>query len=242
MNLPQHLQVGERTFEIKYRKSLRLTSSVNIKEGVIHMTISRYLHGKRLADTMEKFLKWANKKLANAGEMVYRFEYKNGGQVVTHNKVYDLVIKNSADLLLNKTRVKLRENVIEVKLSANLRGSEREEKIRDLVEKTIIKDQTPYLEEVLSELDQLYFQEGFKACRFKRVSSRFGSCSRQRNINIAYRLLFTPKEVFRYVCVHELAHLREFNHSKRFWALVEQAMPNYKECEKWLKDNGFLLG
>ena len=114
--------------------------------------------------------------------------------------------------------------------------------VQDMVEKLIIKDQTNYLENVIDELNQLHFQENYGHVRFKRISSRFGSCSNKGNINIAFRLLFAPKEVFRYVCVHELAHLKEFNHSKRFWNIVREAMPNYKDSEKWLKNNGFLLG
>ena len=74
------------------------------------------------------------------------------------------------------------------------------------------------------------------------MNHRFGSCSSKRNINIAYRLLFAPREVFRYVCLHELAHLKEMNHSKRFWSLVAGAMPDYKGHEKWLRDSGFMLG
>ncbi len=114
--------------------------------------------------------------------------------------------------------------------------------IKALTEKIIMKDQTPYLIEVINELNQMYFQEKYNNVKFKRTSSRFGSCSSKRNINIAYRLLFAPREIFRYVCVHELAHLKEMNHSKRFWSIVEVAMPEYKNCEKWLKKNGMMLG
>jgi predicted metal-dependent hydrolase len=49
--------------------------------------------------------------------------------------------------------------------------------------------------------------------------------------------LFAPKDVFDYICIHELAHLVEQNHSDKFWALVEKAMPDYMEKEKWLKEN-----
>jgi hypothetical protein len=47
-----------------------------------------------------------------------------------------------------------------------------------------------------------------------------------------------PDDILEYVCIHELAHLCEMNHSPRFWALVKKAMPDYKEKEKWLKANG----
>jgi predicted metal-dependent hydrolase len=46
--------------------------------------------------------------------------------------------------------------------------------------------------------------------------------------------------VIDYVIIHELAHLIEFNHSNKFWKLVETAMPNYQEKEKWLKENNYV--
>jgi predicted metal-dependent hydrolase len=51
--------------------------------------------------------------------------------------------------------------------------------------------------------------------------------------------LVAPEDVLEYVCIHELAHLVEYNHSKRFWSLVEKAMPDYKEKREWLKKNGY---
>ena len=45
-------------------------------------------------------------------------------------------------------------------------------------------------------------------------------------------------DILEYVCIHELAHLIEHNHSDRFWALVEKAMPNFREKINWLKENG----
>ena len=66
----------------------------------------------------------------------------------------------------------------------------------------------------------------------------WGSCSEKGNINISTRLLFAPEDVLEYVCIHELAHLIEQNHSEKFWQLVKNAMPNYQEKRKWLKENG----
>ena len=68
--------------------------------------------------------------------------------------------------------------------------------------------------------------------------SRWGSCSSKGNLNFNCLLMLTPREVIDSVIVHELCHRRELNHSKAFWALVYEAMPDYKVWDKWLKDHG----
>lgn len=67
--------------------------------------------------------------------------------------------------------------------------------------------------------------------------SRWGSCSGKGNLNFNCLLMRTPEAIIDYVVVHELCHLKEMNHSPRFWAEVEKILPDYKERRKWLKDH-----
>ena len=68
--------------------------------------------------------------------------------------------------------------------------------------------------------------------------SRWGSCSAKGNLNFNCLLMLMPEEVIDSVVVHELCHRKEMNHSQRFYAEVLKVFPNYRECEKWLKENG----
>ncbi len=77
----------------------------------------------------------------------------------------------------------------------------------------------------------------------KRVSvrnqrSRWGSCSRRGTLSLNWRLIQTPAFVRDYIIWHELAHLKEMNHSEHFWKEVERLCPTYAEAERWLKLNG----
>ena len=72
--------------------------------------------------------------------------------------------------------------------------------------------------------------------------SRWGSCSAGGTVSLNWRLVQTPDSVRDYIIYHELMHLREMNHSGRFWARVESVCPGWREAEKWLKRNGSLLG
>ncbi len=72
--------------------------------------------------------------------------------------------------------------------------------------------------------------------------SRWGSCSSTGTISLNWRLVQTPDAVRDYIIHHELMHLREMNHSARFWARVEEVCPAWRDAERWLKRNGSLVG
>jgi predicted metal-dependent hydrolase len=76
----------------------------------------------------------------------------------------------------------------------------------------------------------------------RNQKSRWGSCSRAGTISLNWRLVQTPEFVRDYIILHELAHLKEMNHSKRFWKEVARLCPEYKTAENWLKRNAGLLG
>ncbi len=73
----------------------------------------------------------------------------------------------------------------------------------------------------------------------KDQKTRWGSCSSKGNLNFSWRLILMHPLVGRYVMVHELAHLKQMNHSKAFWDEVELAMPRYKKRKEWLRNNGY---
>lgn len=75
----------------------------------------------------------------------------------------------------------------------------------------------------------------------RNQKSRWGSCSAKGNLNFNCFLMMTPPEVIDYVVVHELCHRREMNHSKAFWACVEEVLPDYKKQERWLKEYGSMI-
>ncbi len=81
----------------------------------------------------------------------------------------------------------------------------------------------------------------FNVVKISSANGRWGSCSTERNINLNWKLALAPVEILDYVIVHELAHIKEMNHSPKFWKIVEKYLPNYKQSLKWLRDNGHLM-
>jgi predicted metal-dependent hydrolase len=68
--------------------------------------------------------------------------------------------------------------------------------------------------------------------------TRWGSCSARGTLSFNWRLALAPLEVLDYVVVHEVCHLREANHSRRFWRLVESRRPGWREQRAWLREHG----
>ena len=129
-------------------------------------------------------------------------------------------IRQKADWILRKIKLAQRR-----KPSIYLPKSSRREYLKH-------KEQARTLAK--SKIDEF---NRFYSFRYRRVSirnpkSRWGSCSKNGNLNFNYRIIHLPEKYLDYIIVHELCHLKEFNHSKKFWSLVEKTIPDYKNIRK----------
>jgi predicted metal-dependent hydrolase len=97
--------------------------------------------------------------------------------------------------------------------------------VRELVG-MLVEDEAPYIG-VMPKRIQIRDQR-----------SRWGSCSTRGTLSFNWRLVLAPFDVLDYVVVHELCHLREPNHSRRFWRLVEQRRPEWRAQRDWLHEHG----
>lgn len=71
--------------------------------------------------------------------------------------------------------------------------------------------------------------------KISSAKKRWGSCSGRDSLNFSWRLIMAPPRAVEYVVVHELAHIREHNHSQRFWNIVEKQMPDYRQRQELLR-------
>jgi predicted metal-dependent hydrolase len=94
--------------------------------------------------------------------------------------------------------------------------------------------------ELTPQLLALAARHGLEVRRvsIRNQRSRWGSCSPRGHIALNYRLVLMPPAVREYILIHELMHLKQANHSIRFWRLVEAACPDFRDAERWLRDNG----
>lgn len=92
-----------------------------------------------------------------------------------------------------------------------------------------------FAEQRITHFNKIYNLK-FNKINIKNQKTRWGSCSKKGNLNFNYKILFLPNHIADYIIVHELCHLKELNHSHKFWNLTAQAVPNYLDIKKELKN------
>jgi len=111
------------------------------------------------------------------------------------------------------------------------RRSEKEERVRYEAHKEAARAL------VMARLKELnaHYEHPYKRVHIRINSSRWGSASRSGTLSFDFRVLFLPPALQDYLLVHELCHLREMNHSPRFWSLVAETVPDYRERRRELR-------
>lgn len=234
----KHLMINNIDFLVKIHYESRKNSRVSIRRNIINIRLPRSISKKEQDTQMEKLIEWAMnhiRKHPDKFQPVRYKRYRDGDEIHTTRKTYHvrLMVKDK-----KHSSARLKDDTIHLFLSNDLTDEERNEHAATLISRCIASDQLPKLKDRIHELNDRYFKKEIKGIYFKNNISNWGSCSQLGNINISTRLVFAPDDVVDYVCIHELAHLIEQNHSPRFWKLVSNVMPEYKEKLQWLKKNG----
>ena len=188
------------------------------------------------------FKEWLAKQIRKGRGVIshYHFrKYEDGDIIEVGKRQYQIRIEETEN---KRNNARLENGIIFLRLTKRIQGEERWKDVKSLLGRVVGNDFLPEIKELVHLLNQRHFQKNINSIRLKNNYSNSGSCSSRDNINLNIHLLFAPDKVRDYVIIHELAHLTEMNHSPRFWKLVEQAMPDYKECEAWLRENSRKIG
>lgn len=192
---------------------------------------------RRFVSEHQSWIKKQVKRIQQEEAVHPPHRYADGEQFYYFGEEVYLKIEPQA---LKRPKVAVKEDQMIVRLHKTVSKSEGLRQVKKVIE-TFYKKKA---EEVIH--DRLQFFNEHYSFKYNRVSlrnqkSRWGSCSRLKNLNFNWRLIMAPIEVIDYVVVHELCHLKQMNHSPKFWGLVEETIPDYKEVRKWLRKNEYLL-
>ncbi len=140
-------------------------------------------------------------------------------------------VRQEYNLFLKKHNISFYNN--ELKISS---PSGSQLNLKEIFDIWLRQQAKNYLKKRVEELSARYHFHVNKVS-IRGQKTRWGSCSSKRNLSFNFKLMQFKKEVIDYVIVHELCHLREMNHSKKFWSNVEIYCPDYKLLRKELKDS-----
>ncbi len=229
-------------FNFKIRRNSRVKNTrIVVKHNIVEVVappdipehrLNRFVHDKRewISRHLERF------ERSHSEDNLAPERYEQGAKIPFLGAFYILNLKthNKAGIKIEFDREftiwapvlnqeKLTQNLIRYQL-----GNWMREYAIDLAQQLVTKHSA-------------LFQLQPRSIRIKEQKSRWGSCGIHNDINLNWVLILGPVEVFEYVVVHELCHIKHRNHSADFWSLVAAHCPDYKQQRKWLKDNGNTL-
>ena len=230
-------QLGTYPVTIHFERRQSGRASVGTKSLILRSPYN--LSKKGLDDLWGWFMNWVREIEKTKPEALRHFHhkvYENGMDLVVGDRSYRLYLEE-ADRKTAAGKF-FPPNELHITLPRGLDRFNRNRSIKTLCSRLVAQDYRAEITSRVVALNATFFKKNIQDVRLKYNSTNWGSCSSNKIINLSTRLLFAPKEVIDYVIIHELAHLIEANHSSRFWALVENAMPEYKVHERWLKEHG----
>lgn len=237
------VKIGDKTMEVfivySHRKSIELSI---MPEGTLKIKSPKGIPFTQLEEILMKKEKWILRHMKDVEEIKSQTQValEEGAKLLYRGQWYTLKINEQLDG---------KESLVEVEEDTIL-----------LYEPKVANTQVPKLYELRREKLIAWFAEETaksiqlaiktysnqlgvspQRIRLKDQKSRWGSCSSKGNLNFNWRLSMMPSSTLTYIVVHELSHLLEMNHSKKFYRLVEKVLPTFKEDQRWLKAHGALV-
>ena len=224
----------------KSPRAKRMTLRVSPTKRDVTLTIPRSTGSGKAGAFIEQHIDWLNKQLAELPEPV---PFENGRVILYKGEPHELVFcgprsKKQAGqrVVTRKTDIFENSDPDRQKLaSLHILGSldHAPRRLGDWLKKQAKQALTRRVDIHAERLGLTYSRLGVRD-----QTSRWGSCSSNKTLSFSWRLILAPSQVLDYVAAHEVAHLREMNHSARFWKLVNQTMPAHEVARRWLRQHG----
>jgi len=227
---------------VRIKKDWRSSIRYSITRKSINIILPKHYGGPLLTTEIEKLHQWCILQFKKDPSLLAQFRaivYEDGEFIKIYGQLFQLVI-SKAKRKTASGKVN-RQNQVLVQVPTGLDQQQESTLVGKLLSRVFASHFHKDISDRVHYYNKTFFQERIETIRLKNTLSNWGSCSSDNNINLSSRLLFAPTDVLDYVIVHELAHLKEMNHSDRFWKIVRDIMPNYKEKEKWLSKHGETL-
>ena len=204
---------------------------IHIKSGQIIVKSPIYVSDKKIEELVNKKSEWIYKKLKE-----YEKRENRDTNILENKHIYILGNKIQVNFIMNKAKnieVEMNEKICNVIIPENINIVNYK-----IIQRKIEQKQKEiaifYIKKIMNEMinKTKLLPSKIEVRKFKSI---WGSCSSKKVIKINQNIIWYSKDEIRYVCLHELCHLKYMNHQKEFWNLVEKYMPEYKKSVKILK-------
>ncbi len=215
--------------QIKVSYSNRKSISMQISDDlIIQIKAPYYTPKKQIEQMVEKNISWINKNIKKKKEQnrdKVRFEFGK-----------------SFPLLGTQISIKKHKGRAELDVENHVLlvpESTKDADVQEIATTLLKKYARNYYQFKLDYFAQV-MNLSYEKFRLSSGEKTVGSCNSNSSINLSWKTIFYPEKVSDYIIIHELAHLKELNHSKNFWAVVQRYCPNYKEIRKYLRNNSYI--
>lgn len=215
--------------QLHYQLERRQRRTVGLKITATGLVIHapQRISQAHLEDIIVQKSDWIRKKLASLTvNKIPVMQWQHGEQLLLLGNSIILAVEHN----VRSKAVEYEPGVLQLAMPNHSDESLVAHKVIQWYKKQALADFTRRLEIFSSKLGV-----SFASLSLSNASSRWGSCNSKKEIRLNWRLLQAPPHIINYVVCHELAHLKEMNHSAKFWVVVASIYPAYKSAEKELK-------
>jgi hypothetical protein len=212
------------------RTDRRKTADIRVEEGAVSVVIPSDLPIERVDSLLKEKRQWIKEKilLHRQALPVSAKQYVSGESFPYLGRNYRLKVERG-----NFAPVRLLSGRLLVVLP---QGVEQPHMVRNALVRWYKRLAAQKLQEKVKRFAPMLGVEPV-GVSIKTFKSRWGSCSAKGRIDFNWKIMMAPNRIVDYVVVHELSHLKQYDHSPKFWKEVERVMPDYAECKEWLKVN-----
>lgn len=222
---------------VKVEKKNRKTISLKIDENLqVLLSVPNFISQEEINDIIEDRRNWIFEKRESLkrriGELPSR-AIVDGNRLLYLGKEY--TIKIIYDITLKKSQVNICNEYIYIYTNT------KEEKKLNLLIENWYRSKTLFVVKECIKKYEGYFNSKATSIKVKKQKARWGSCTSKGGLLFNLKISRAPMEICEYIVVHEMCHLIHMNHSKEYWQEVERVLPNYRELDGWLRNNGYKI-
>ena len=217
-------------FNIDIKKTNRKkTVSFQVVKERVKVLVPKHLNQSRIDKLIKSKSKWIQNKISKQTQILSfrKKDYVSGEDFLYLGRHYRLKV-----IVGKKYNIELTDKYLRLTIKKHTKN----EKIKGLLKKWYFNNANSYLNDLTTQLSQKTGLN-FKSVKVRNYKSRFGSCSSSGKIFYNWKLIMAPTRIIQYVVFHELAHLKEHNHSPKFWRLLKSLYPNIEDAKSWLIQN-----